>query len=130
MGKGICTLLLQAKLPPEFWGAAALYYTDVYNHLPHSSIGCEIPYEIHTNKQPDVSWFRPWGCRCTLFRCCDLVEHCKLAPRGEQGVFLGLSLAHSRKCWVVYSSCPGLNHIFVLSNVTFDGTLFPMLQHE
>eukprot|EP00961_Rhodomonas_salina_P029407 396531-Rhodomonas_salina.1 len=73
MGKGIRTLLLQAELQPEFWGAAALYYTDVYNHLLHASLSGEIPYEIHTGKQADVSWFRPWGCRCTLFLGRDLV---------------------------------------------------------
>lgn len=128
MGKGIRTLLLQSGLPPEFWGAAALYYADVYNHLPHASLDGEIPFEIHHNKTPDVSWFRPWGCRCTLFRGRDLVEHGKLAPRGEQGVLLGLSLSHGRKCWVVY--CPRLNRIFVSRNVTFDETLFPMRQND
>lgn len=88
LGKGIRTILLQSGLAPEFWGAAALYYTDVYNHLPHSALDGEIPAEIHNGKQADVSWFRPFGCRCTVFRGRDLVEHSKLAPRGEQGVFL------------------------------------------
>eukprot|EP00961_Rhodomonas_salina_P194600 2627240-Rhodomonas_salina.1 len=130
MGKGIHTLLLQSGLAPEFWGAAALYYTDVYNHLPHSSIDGEIPFEIHHNKTADVSWFCPWGCCCTLFRGRDLVEpeHGKLAPRGEQGIFLGLGLTHCRKCWVVY--CPRLNRIFVSRNVTFDETLFPIREHD
>ena len=43
LGKGMRTLLLQSQLPPEFWGCAAHYYTDVYNHLPHASIGNRIP---------------------------------------------------------------------------------------
>jgi len=48
LGRGIHTLLLQSELPPEFWGAAALYYTDIYNHLPHASLNDEIPHHIHT----------------------------------------------------------------------------------
>jgi len=128
LGRGIRTLLLQSELPPEFWGAAALFYTDVYNHLPHSSIGDNIPHNVHTGNQADVSWFRPFGCRATIFRGRDLVEHHKLAPRGEQGVFLGLGMTHGYKSWVVYS--PRLNRVFVSRNVTFDETLFPMRQHD
>eukprot|EP00286_Rhodomonas_abbreviata_P028108 CAMPEP_0181313458 /NCGR_PEP_ID=MMETSP1101-20121128/14257_1 /TAXON_ID=46948 /ORGANISM="Rhodomonas abbreviata, Strain Caron Lab Isolate" /LENGTH=1511 /DNA_ID=CAMNT_0023420409 /DNA_START=376 /DNA_END=4908 /DNA_ORIENTATION=+ len=99
LGKGIRTLLLHSQLPPEFWGACALYYTDVYNHLPHASLNHEIPHTIHTGQQADVSWFRPFGCRATLFRGRDLVEHHKLAPRGEQGVFIGLGMTHGYKSW-------------------------------
>mmetsp|Transcript_68603 Transcript_68603/g.143115 ORF Transcript_68603/g.143115 Transcript_68603/m.143115 type:complete len:1720 (-) Transcript_68603:7252-12411(-) len=128
LGKGIRTLLLHSQLPPEFWGAAALYYTDVYNHIPHSSLDNQIPQEIHTGKQADVSWFRPFGCRATLFRGRDLVEHHKLAPRGEQGVFIGLGLTHGYKSWVIY--CPRLNRIFVSRNVTYDETLFPLREHD
>mmetsp|Transcript_60528 Transcript_60528/g.124585 ORF Transcript_60528/g.124585 Transcript_60528/m.124585 type:complete len:505 (+) Transcript_60528:1524-3038(+) len=124
LGKGIRTLLLQSELPPEFWGAAALYFTDVYNHLQHSSLNDEIPHNVHTGRQADVSWFRPFGCRATIFRGRDLVEHHKLAPRGEQGVFLGLCMTHGYKSWIVYS--PRLNRVFVSRNVTFDKTLFPM----
>mmetsp|Transcript_57331 Transcript_57331/g.117328 ORF Transcript_57331/g.117328 Transcript_57331/m.117328 type:complete len:1978 (-) Transcript_57331:6636-12569(-) len=128
LGKGIRTLLLQSELPQEFWGATALYFTDVYNHLPHSSLDNAIPHTIHTGKQADVSWFRPFGCRATIFRGSDLVEHHKLAPRGEQGVFLGLGMTHGYKSWVIY--CPRLNRVFVSRNVTFDETLFPLRQED
>eukprot|EP00286_Rhodomonas_abbreviata_P014033 CAMPEP_0181339602 /NCGR_PEP_ID=MMETSP1101-20121128/29358_1 /TAXON_ID=46948 /ORGANISM="Rhodomonas abbreviata, Strain Caron Lab Isolate" /LENGTH=1796 /DNA_ID=CAMNT_0023450611 /DNA_START=148 /DNA_END=5539 /DNA_ORIENTATION=+ len=50
------------------------------------------------------------------------------APRGEQGVFLGLGMTHGYKSWVVYS--PRLNRVFVSRNVTFDETLFPMRQND
>eukprot|EP00961_Rhodomonas_salina_P015819 212422-Rhodomonas_salina.7 len=61
LGKGVCTLLLQSQLPPEFWGAAVHYYTDVYNHIPHSSLNNAIPNAVQNNTMPDVSWFRPFG---------------------------------------------------------------------
>eukprot|EP00961_Rhodomonas_salina_P249790 3376329-Rhodomonas_salina.1 len=38
IGKGIHTLLLQSHLPPEFWSAAAHYWMDVYNHIPHYQV--------------------------------------------------------------------------------------------
>jgi len=89
--KGIRTLLLQSQLPPEFWGCAAHYFTTVYNHLPHASINHNIPYCVHHQVKPDVSWFRPFGCKTTIYQGKDLIEHGKLAPRGEQGVFIGLA---------------------------------------
>mmetsp|Transcript_61225 Transcript_61225/g.126463 ORF Transcript_61225/g.126463 Transcript_61225/m.126463 type:complete len:1000 (-) Transcript_61225:457-3456(-) len=124
LGKGIRTLLLQSQLPPEFWGCAAHFYTDVYNHLPHASIQNYIPYGVHHRVQPDISWFRPFGCDATIYRGKDLVEHGKLAPRGEKGVFVGLGMTHGRKCWLVFS--PRLNRIFATRNVSFDETLFPL----
>eukprot|EP00961_Rhodomonas_salina_P043488 584660-Rhodomonas_salina.3 len=83
LGKGIHTLLLQSNCPPEFWGAAAHYYTDVYNHTSHTSIHNQIPYNIHHSARCDVSWFRPFRCHATLFSCKDIVEHHKLAPCGD-----------------------------------------------
>mmetsp|Transcript_61726 Transcript_61726/g.127532 ORF Transcript_61726/g.127532 Transcript_61726/m.127532 type:complete len:383 (+) Transcript_61726:3261-4409(+) len=124
LGKGMCTLLLQSQLPPEFWGCAAHFYTDVYNHLPHSSINNAIPYAVHHNTTPDVSWFCPFGCDVTVYQGKDLVEHGKLAPRGEKGVFICLGMTHGRKCWLVYS--PRMNSIFATRNATFDETLFPL----
>eukprot|EP00961_Rhodomonas_salina_P118577 1596471-Rhodomonas_salina.1 len=53
IGKGIHTLLLQSHLPPEFWSAAAHYWMDVYNHIPHWSIGDQIPYTMHHGAKPD-----------------------------------------------------------------------------
>jgi len=111
LGKGIRTLLLQSQLPPEFWGCCAHSYTDIYNHLPHASINNCIPYAVHHNARPNISWFQLFGCDATIYRGKDLVEHGKLAPSGEKGVFVGLGMTHWRKCWLIYS--PNLNSIFV-----------------
>jgi len=124
LGKGIRTLLLQSQLPPEFWGCAAHYFVDIYNHLPHDGIHQAIPYAVHHQVQPDVSWFRPFGCKTTIYQGKDLVEHGKLAPRGEQGVFIGLGISHGRKCWLAWA--PRLNRIYASRHLTFDETLFPL----
>eukprot|EP00961_Rhodomonas_salina_P267486 3614162-Rhodomonas_salina.1 len=94
LGKGIRTLLLQSGCFPEFWGAAAHYYTDVYNHTPHSSVDNQIQYNMHHSSRCDVSWFRQFGCHATLFSCKDIVEHHKLAPGCEQGAMISLGMAH------------------------------------
>jgi len=83
IGKGLCTALLQSQMAPEFWGLAAHYCVDVYNHTPHSSLDGRIPYAVHYDRRLDVSWFRPFGCEATLYRGRDIVEHHKLSPRGE-----------------------------------------------
>jgi len=82
LGKEIRTLLLQSQLPLECWGCAALYYIDIYNHLPHNGIHQSIPYAVHHQVQPGVSWFRPFGCKTTIYQGKDMVEYGKLAPRG------------------------------------------------
>ena len=124
ISKGLCTLLLQSNLPTLFWGAAAHYFADMYNHIPHSALGDRLPIAEHTGITPDVSWFRAFGCAATVFRGSDMVDHHKLAPSGEQGVFVGLGMSQGRKSWLVW--CPRLNCIFSTSNVTFDDTFFPM----
>eukprot|EP00961_Rhodomonas_salina_P303138 3941115-Rhodomonas_salina.1 len=128
IGKGIHTLLLQSHLPPEFWSAAAHCWTNVYNHVPHSSINYQIPFTVHHGSTPDVSWFRSFGCSCTVFRGRDLVNHHKLAPHGELGVFVCLGMSHEHKCWLVY--CPLLNRIFAYRNVTFNDTLYQLKESD
>eukprot|EP00961_Rhodomonas_salina_P274475 3708651-Rhodomonas_salina.1 len=60
----------------------------------------------------DVSWFRPFGCRATVYPGKKHIEHYKLpvSPRGEPGVFVGLGLSEGKKEWLVF--VPHLNRIF------------------
>jgi hypothetical protein len=84
LSKGIQAALLSSNLQPEFWGFAAVNYIDVYNHLPHSSLNNTTPWEMEKGTTPDISWFRPFGCRVTVFSGRDNVNHHKLskASRG------------------------------------------------
>ena len=128
LGRGIRTALLQSHLPPEFWGLAAHFAVDVYNHTPHASLQGRIPYAEHHGTRPDVSWFRPFGCEATLFRGRDVVEHHKLSARGERGCFVGLGMSHGRRAWLIW--VPRLQRVFASRNVQFDDTLFPMKVHD
>jgi hypothetical protein len=124
IGKGIRAMMMQSNAPLEFWGAAALYWVEAKNHLPHSSINDKIPIQEHTGRVPDISWFRPFGCRATVFRGKDHVEHVKISARGEPGIFVGLGSAQGKKAWLVYS--PDKNRIYASRNVTFNKTFFPL----
>eukprot|EP00961_Rhodomonas_salina_P159986 2154229-Rhodomonas_salina.8 len=107
-------------------GIPAHYWTDVYNHVPHSFIGDQIPFTVHHWLRPDVPWFSSFGCLSTVFCGRDLIDsdHHKLAPRGERGILVGLGMSHDSKCWLVYA--PRLNSIFASQNVTFNNTLYPL----
>ena len=118
LGRGIRAILLQSNLAIEFWGLAALYIVESYNVLPHSGIKNKIPFEEHTGRRANVSWFRLFGCRASVYRGKDHVDHHKLSPRGEPGVFVGLGTAEGRKAWLVY--VPQLNKIFASHDVQFD----------
>lgn len=128
VGKGIRVSLYDANLPPEFWGFAAINFVDVYNHLPHSALKGLTPWEAQHGTLPDVSWFRPFGCRVTVFRGRDHVAHHKLAPRGEPCVYVGLGFYSGHKGWLCWS--PRLKQLFCTRNCRFDETFMPMRTHD
>ena len=128
LGKGMRVALNSALLTFEFWGFSAVNWVDVYNHLPHASLNGLTPWEAEHGTLPDVSWFRPFGCRVTVFRGRDNVAHHKLAPRGEPCVYMGLGFYSGHKGWVCWS--PRLRRLFVTRNCRFDETFMPMRTHD
>jgi len=89
LGRGLRAGLLQSGMLFAFWGAAVILLTDIYNSCPHTSLHGDSPHFRRTRKHPDMSFFRRFGCGMVVFRGKDLVEHRKLAPRGENGMYLG-----------------------------------------
>ena len=74
IGRKIRGMLLQLQMPPEFWGAAVVLATaDIYNCTPHRSLGMESPHYSRLYKQPDLSFFRAFGCATVVHRGRDLV---------------------------------------------------------
>jgi hypothetical protein len=62
---GIQALLADAKLPPSFWGDAALTTQYLRNQLPTSTLPLNItPYKIMHGVKPDLAHLRVWGCQC------------------------------------------------------------------
>jgi hypothetical protein len=128
VAKGIRAALLYSNLPPEFWGFAAVNWVDVYNQLPHSSIDDMTPWEVEKGTKPDVSMFRPFGCRVTVFGGREHAKHHKISARGEACVFVGLGYHAGHKGWVCYS--PALKCVFCTRNCLFDETFMPMRTYD
>jgi len=83
LGWGLRGALLQSGLPLSILGAAAMLITDICNSCPHSSLDNNTPFFRRTGRLLDFSFFRPFGCGMMVFCGKDLVEHKKLALRGE-----------------------------------------------
>ena len=58
-----------------------------------------------------------------IFHGKDLVEHRKLAPRGEKGVYLGTGKQFGQRAFMCYSA--RLNRIFASVDCEFDAAFFP-----
>ena len=123
LGRRIRAMLLNSQLPPEFWGAAVMLATDIYNVTPHDSLNDESPFKRAKGQHPDTSFIKPFGCGMIVHRGRDLVEHSKLAPRGEKCVYLGTGNAFGRKAYIAYS--PRLNRVFSTVDAQFDECYFP-----
>ena len=123
LGRRIRAALLQSQMPPEFWGAAAMLMTDIYNCTPHDSLHGDSPFKRARGHHPDVAFIKPFGCAAVVHRGRDLVEHSKLAPRGEKCVYIGTGQTFGRRAYLAYS--PRLNRVFATVDVQFDETYFP-----
>jgi len=120
--RGLRTVLLQSGMPFAFGGAAVILVTDIYNSCPLTSLHGDSPHFRQTGKHPDMLFFRPFGCAMVVFRGKDLVEHRKMAPRGERGVYLGTGKQFGRRAFMCYSA--RLNRVFASVDCEVDVT-FP-----
>ena len=85
---GVQTLLADAKLPPSFWGDAALTTQYLRNRLPTSTLPSNTtPYEIMHGIKPDLSHLRVWGCQC--FPAIPPELRTKGGPRRYEAIFVG-----------------------------------------
>ena len=85
---GVQSLLADAKLPPSFWGDAALTTQYLRNRLPTSTLPIDkTPYEIMHGVKPDISHLRVWGCQC--FPAIPPELRIKGGPRRYEAIFVG-----------------------------------------
>jgi hypothetical protein len=99
LGKMIRAMLLQSQMPPEFWGCAAMLATNLANCRPHSSLQDETPFFKQFGIHPDYSYFLPFGCQMVIHRGACLVDHGKLAPRGQNAVYIGTGTIAACRAW-------------------------------
>ena len=95
------TMLVDAALPPRFWGEAVMTAVHVHNRMPSSAnVGSVSPYEGRFGRSPDLRHLRPFGVTAYV----RVNRHItKIAPRALRGVFVGYGHDVSRqKGWRVF----------------------------
>ncbi|GJT30563.1 ribonuclease H-like domain-containing protein [Tanacetum coccineum] len=113
----VCSLLFQARLPPEYWVEALLIAAYLLNILPSISINNGTPYTKLFNKPTSYTHLRTFGCLCYPYT---FPPH-KLAPRTTPSIFLGYPYNHhGYRCLYLNT-----NKIIISRHVTFDEIVFP-----
>ena len=80
--------MTQTHLPITFWGDALLTTTFVLNRVP-TKLVTTMPYELWTNRKPDLSFLRPWGCVAYVHNSSH--KYGKLGIRGKKSIFIRYS---------------------------------------
>ena len=74
----------KADLPKSFWGYALETVAYIINRVPSKSVEVT-PYEIWTNKKPNLSYMKIWGCPAYVKRTISD----KLESRSDKCLFVG-----------------------------------------
>ena len=82
-------ILLNSGAASHWWGGILLTVCYVLNRVPKSKSKIS-PYEILKNRQPNLSYFRTWGCLAYV-RIPD-PKRIKLASRAYECVFIGYAI--------------------------------------
>ena len=77
--------MAQAHLPINFWGDALLTYTFVLNQVS-SKFVTSTPYELWTNRKPDLSFLKSQGCAAYVHNLSHKYE--KVGPGGNKSIFI------------------------------------------
>ena len=84
--ESVVAILLNSGAASHWWGEILLTVCYVLNRVPKSKSKIS-PYEILKNRQPNLSYFRTWGCLAYV-RIPD-PKRIKLASRAYECVFIG-----------------------------------------
>ena len=119
--EGVIAMLNQARLPMMFWGAAVLYYTDILNATPSSTLSNTTSYEVWHKAKPDLSMHRVFGCRVYVHVL--RKDRKNLQSHTEPCVFIGFEPGY--KGWKCYN--PVTKKITISRDVIFAESTFPGL---
>ena len=117
----IRSMMAQANLPITFWGDALLIATYILNRVPSKSVATT-PYELWTNRQPNLSFLKPWGCAAYVHDSSH--KYGKLGPRGKKSIFIRYS-EHSKGYVFIGEQERGSVTEFESRDVTFLENEFP-----
>ena len=110
------TMLVDASLPPRFWGEAVMCAAYVRNRLPCSANPNSLsPFEVRYGRRPDLRHLRPFGVRAFV----RIQTHItKVQPRAYKGIMLGYGESvSSKKGWRIY--LPSSSRVVTTTAATF-----------
>ena len=114
------TIIIDAALPPTFWGEAVVTAAYVCNRLPTSANPeNRSPYEIRFGRRPDLRHLRPFGITAFV----RIQSHItKVQPRATKGIMIGYGESVSgQKGWRIYLPSPP--RVMTTTAVTFTADL-------
>ncbi|GBM15718.1 Retrovirus-related Pol polyprotein from transposon TNT 1-94 [Araneus ventricosus] len=115
-------LLSEANLPQRFWAEAVMTATYLQNCLP-TKPNKKIPYELWTNRKPDSSHIRVFGCKAYAY--IQKQKRGKLNYEAVEGIFLGYD--YRSKGYRIYL---GGNKIMISRTVKFIENPLPYAKKE
>jgi hypothetical protein len=108
------TMLDEYKTSDSFWAEAINTACHAINRLYLHKLRHKTSYELLTGKNPNVSYFRVFGCKCFILN--KKPKSSKLAPKVDEGIFLGYaSNAHGYRALNKTTGC-----VEVTCDLTFD----------
>jgi hypothetical protein len=112
--KPVKTMIHDQDLPMHLWDEAARTTLYVQNRLSCSAHGFKTPEEMFSEKKPEVSHLKIFG--CPVFVHIPKERRTKLDPSGNKGIFVGYCEVY--KAFKIY--IPSYHHIEINRDVTFD----------
>ena len=107
-------MLHDQGLPKFLWGEASNTVVYVQNRCPHQALDFKTPEEVFTNKKPNVSHFRIFG--CPVYFHVPKEKRSKLDASGKKGTFVGYS--ETSKAYRIYMF--GKREVEISHDVTFN----------
>lgn len=115
------SLLFQSHVPLPYWGDCVLSAVHLINRLPSPVLSNKSPFQIFTNKLPDYTQFKAFGCLC--YSSTSPKSRTKFDPRARACVFLGYpSGVKGYKLLDLQT-----NVILIPRHVVFHDELFPLV---
>ena len=120
----VVAMLQESGLPPSFLGQAAAAYIHVGNRCATTSLTSKTPYEAWTQKKPDVSHLRVWG--CTAYVHIQKDKRKGIGSHMEKCIFIGYPEGY--KGWMFYN--PTTKRTIISERAEFDERYFPGLKQD
>lgn len=105
-------MLFDARMSTKFWAEAIMTAAFVINRIPNRTCN-KTPEEIWSNKKPDLSILRIFGCKAMSF--IPKEKRFKFDPKSKHCIFIGYS--STTKGYRLYDPCT--NKIFISRDVKF-----------